>query len=86
MTTAKSLACPFHLEEYLTNWDSKDEEESPDELDHDERSEVPNNKVEAWPKDLQDLSQETDSTFSWFTKLIFWSIFNGKEIQVSGIP
>lgn len=74
------------MEEYLTNWDSKDEEESPDELDDDETEEVPIDKVEAWQQDLEDLMTKNESTFSWFTKLIFWSLFNGKEIQVSGVP
>ncbi|MDJ0509256.1 MAG: hypothetical protein QNJ64_08395 [Crocosphaera sp.] len=74
------------LEGILDSWHGEDEEPHPDDLDDDEVEDVPTEKLEAWATDLQELIREKHSSDHWFTKLIFWSLFNDKKTYFSGIP
>ncbi len=72
------------LEDILDSWDGEEEEPHPDDLDNNEIEDVPIDKIEAWPANLQELIEEKDRADYWFTKLIFWSLFNDKHPHFSG--
>lgn len=74
------------LKEILDEWEGNEDDEELENYDDNKIEEVDEEKLNTWREDLRSLIDERFSLSNWFVKFVFWSLFNGNEAYLSGIP